>query len=279
MLEIRTAALEDMAVFLDWAADEGWNPGFDDAFPFHHADPDGFFIGYADARPVAAISVVCSGDNHAFLGFYICHPLYRGRGFGMALWQQGLRHAGSRTVGLDGVVAQQGNYAKSGFALAWNNVRYGGTLAAGPREESGIREVRAADLPALVAYDALHYGARRENFLLSWFSGASTRQSYISGSGGTVSGYCTVRRCRRGVKIGPLFAGSREVADALLSRAGQFAGGAEVFLDVPLVNAAAVTLAEERKLVPQFETARMYRGQAPSLPLNSIFGVTTFELG
>ncbi len=33
---------------------------------------------------------------------------------------------GARTVGLDGVVAQQENYKKSGFVLAHRNVRHGG---------------------------------------------------------------------------------------------------------------------------------------------------------
>jgi hypothetical protein len=32
-------------------------------------------------------------------------------------------------------------------------------------------------------------------------------------------------------------------------------------------------------MAPVFETARMYRGAAPELPLGNIFGITTFELG
>jgi hypothetical protein len=32
-------------------------------------------------------------------------------------------------------------------------------------------------------------------------------------------------------------------------------------------------------LAPSFETARMYRGPAPDLPLAQIFGIGTFELG
>jgi hypothetical protein len=32
-------------------------------------------------------------------------------------------------------------------------------------------------------------------------------------------------------------------------------------------------------MTPMFETARMYRGRAPDLPLDRIFGITTFELG
>ena len=31
--------------------------------------------------------------------------------------------------------------------------------------------------------------------------------------------------------------------------------------------------------MPVFETARMYRGGQPQLPLDRVFGVTSFELG
>ncbi len=41
----------------------------------------------------------------------------------------------ARTIGLDGGVAQQGNYRKSGFEFAYNNIRYGG-VAAGLRAPS-----------------------------------------------------------------------------------------------------------------------------------------------
>lgn len=38
-------------------------------------------------------------------------------------------------------------------------------------------------------------------------------------------------------------------------------------------------LATQQGLQPVFETARMYRGPSPSLALELIFGITTFELG
>jgi hypothetical protein len=38
-------------------------------------------------------------------------------------------------------------------------------------------------------------------------------------------------------------------------------------------------LAKRRGLSPVFETARMYRGAPPTLPLDRIFGTTTLELG
>jgi hypothetical protein len=57
------------------------------------------------------------------------------------------------------------------------------------------------------------------------------------------------------------------------------AGGGEIFLDVPAINRDAIALAEDLGLAPVFETARMYTGEIPPLRLESVFGVTTFELG
>ena len=56
-------------------------------------------------------------------------------------------------------------------------------------------------------------------------------------------------------------------------------GDGEIFLDVPGINRDAVALAQDRGLVPVFETARMYTGAIPPLRLERVFGVTTFELG
>jgi hypothetical protein len=57
------------------------------------------------------------------------------------------------------------------------------------------------------------------------------------------------------------------------------AGGSPVFLDLPEPNRAAVELATRYGLSPVFETARMYRGEDPGLPLAKTYGITTFELG
>ena len=38
------------------------------------------------------------------------------------------------------------------------------------------------------------------------------------------------------------------------------------------------TMTRARKMVPCFETARMYTGPFPALPLDSIYGITSFEV-
>src|SRR5262245_51008059 len=135
-LSIRTADLAGVETMLEWAATEGWNPGLDDARSFLAADPEGFLLGSLDGEPVGAISIVNYDEQCAFLGLYIVRPEWRGRGHGMSMWRAAIARAGSRTIGLDGVVDRQADYARSRFRPVRRNVRVsgpgGGTLPPGP---------------------------------------------------------------------------------------------------------------------------------------------------
>ncbi len=128
-LRIRPMRPDEISIAVDWAAAEGWNPGFADAACFAAVDPQGFFIGEVDGAP-AAVSCVNYNAGFAFLGFFIVRADLRGRGYGSRIWNAAMTHAGPRIVGLDGVVAQQQNYRKSGFEYAYANVRYGGSVVA-----------------------------------------------------------------------------------------------------------------------------------------------------
>ena len=123
---VRAMRPEEIELAADWAAREGWNPGLADPGCFATADPGGFLLGELGETPAAIISVINYDASFAFLGFYIVRPDRRGRGYGWRIWQAGIAHAASRTIGLDGVLAQQENYKKSGFVLAYRNVRFGG---------------------------------------------------------------------------------------------------------------------------------------------------------
>src|SRR5262249_27446480 len=137
-LHIRTMRSDEVSIAVDWAAAEGWNPGLADAACFATVDPQGFLIGVLDAAPAATISCVNYGAGFAFLGFYIVREDLRGRGYGRRMWNAAIAHAGARPIGLDGVVAQQRNYRKSGFRLAYSNVRYGGSVAAPHAPRAGV---------------------------------------------------------------------------------------------------------------------------------------------
>jgi GNAT superfamily N-acetyltransferase len=275
---IRAMTRADLDRAVEWAAAEGWNPGLDDAGCFYAADPAGFLMGFAGDEPVASISVVRYGDAFGFLGLYIVRPQWRGRGFGYRLWQAGMDHLKGRIVGLDGVVAQQANYARSGFALAHRNVRFGGAAQVDAPDDPRIRPVDAALVEAVFAYDRAFFPAPREIFLRCWLKD-DARKSLAVVEDGAVRAYGVIRACRSGFKIGPLFAEGEREADLLFRALAAQAGGAEIFLDLPEPNEAAIRLAARHNLSPVFETARMYRGEAPDLPLSRTYGISTFELG
>jgi hypothetical protein len=274
---IRTMRPDEIALAADWAAAEGWNPGLADAACFATVDPGGFLIGELDGAPAAIISCVNYDGRFAFLGFYIVRADLRGSGYGLRIWNAAIAHAGSCVIGLDGVVAQQENYKKSGFQLAYANIRYGGTVAA-PAAPPGIIALSDVPFAMVEASDATVFPAARPAFLRAWI-GAPGHIGCALLRDGRLAGWGVIRPCRQGRKVGPLVADSSATAEAVLSALLAQAGGGEIFLDVPGVNGEAVALAESLGLAPVFETARMYTGAIPKLALERVFGVTTFELG
>jgi hypothetical protein len=131
----------------------------------------------------------------------------------------------------------------------------------------------------ILAYDDQYFPVQRHVFTKSW-----VRQPGGIAIGavndGKLEGYGVLRQCHRGYKIGPLFAGDKDVADSMFcALSGHAPQGAPVFLDTPEQNSAALELAKRHNMHPVFETVRMYTKEDPGLPMGGIFGVTSFELG
>jgi ribosomal protein S18 acetylase RimI-like enzyme len=276
---IRRMAPGEVELALEWAAVEGWNPGLHDAQCFFAADPRGFFIGELNGAPVACLSAVAYGDALGFIGLYIVAPAFRGRGFGMRLWQAGMGYLGERNIGLDGVLAQQANYRRSGFRLAYRNIRFQGIGRERAVASAGI--VAASEVPfhRIVDYDCLLFSAARPGFLRLWLDQPGGIALVAPDAAGRVRGYGVLRACQSGHKIGPLFADDEHIADDLFTSLIAAVPGETVFLDVPEANPAAVALARRHGMSSVFETARMYTKTPPDVPLARVFGVTSFELG
>lgn len=278
---IKTMTRDHLKQAIAWAAAEGWNPGLYDADCFYTADPTGFLMGFLEGEPIASISVVKYGQQFGFLGFYIVRPEFRGHGYGLQIWQAGLRSLKDRTIGLDGVVEQQSNYLQSGFQLAHRNIRFEGIRANELSFEISepLVPLNQLSITDVIRYDRAFFPDDRQSFLRSWLAQPESNAFGLLEEE-QLRGYGLVRRCQQGYKIGPLFADTAEFAEAIfLALRSQVPPEQPFYLDVPETNAAAVSLAAKYGLKSRFETARMYTPQAPELPLNRIFGITSFELG
>ena len=278
--QIRAISQAELEIPISWAVREGWNPGLYDAEAFYAADPQGFLMGFLDEEPISSISAVAYDNIFGFLGFYIVKPEYRGRGYGYRLWEESLKHLPTQNVGLDGVVDQQANYKKSGFKLAYRNIRYEG-IGSEKQEasRSDIVSLSEISFSQLLAYDSQIFPTQRAPFLKKWIrQPESLAIGFIEDK--QLRGYGMVRKCQTGYKVGPLFADGKFEAITLFEHLRSFVGNNPIFLDVPEINEDAVEMAKEGyQMEPMFETARMYTKRAPKVPMEKVFGVTTFELG
>lgn len=276
---IKVATLQELELAIAWAAEEGWNPGLLDADCYYTVDRQGFLLGYLGDEPIASLSAVKYGQAFGFLGFYIVKPGFRGQGYGKTIWNSAIHYLAGCNIGLDGVVEQQANYQKMGFKLAFRNIRYRCQGDVGQANLAGIVDLVELPFAAVASYDRSFFPAPRTAFLKAWISQPGSVALGILKQG-ELAGMGVLRKCRQGYKMGPLYADSLDAAEALfLALRAKVLPDEPVYLDVPEVNRQAIEWVTRQGMQPEFETARMYSGPQPNLPLQKIFGITSFEIG
>lgn len=275
-IAVRRMNRKDLQLAVEWARNEGWNPGLHDVDPFYAADPNGFFIAEMGGEPVGTASAVAYDDSFGFLGFYIVKEELRHLGIGMKLCEALLEYMGDRVYGLDGVVAMLDKYVQQmGVAIAHYNARYEGV---GRPAEAVLADISSVSFEELERYDRRFFPARRTAFLQSWISRPGSLGRVVT-DGEHLVGYGVIRPCYRGFKIAPLFADTPAIADQLFCELSGLAVDQPLFLDIPVCNKSALALVDRHQMRKVFETARVYHGTAPELPLDKIYGITSFELG
>jgi len=289
-LAIRPLDLAQVETLIDWAREEGWSPGLKDGACFLAADPHGFFGAFAKDQLIGGIAAVRYGPRFGFIGLLIVHPEFRGGRAGPELAQAAIGHLGERIIGEDGVLAKEKHYHHIyGFETAHRQLRYlgkAGSLQSGPIAplEAATELVDARKLPAgvLNAFDGLYFPGPRAAFLRQWIH-AQGHQAIGCLQGHpvkTLVGYGVIRSTPLGHKIGPLFAKNQAIARAILAKLVEgLAPGDPVIWDIPAPNGLAVRLAKDAGMEVVFETARMYKNGAVSIRPETVYGITSFELG
>lgn len=277
-ITFRNLRPDEIQIPIEWARQEGWNPGVHDAACHYGVDPAGWFCADLDGEVIGVVVGTNYSPSFSFWGFYIIKPEYRNRGIGWNLYQHMSQHMGSRNFGMDGVYAMKDKYAANlGAIFAYRNIRWQG-IADG-KESPALIPAAKVPFGTLLAYDSAHFPVPRHSFLEKWIRQPEGTSLVRTGPDNTIQGYGVIRRCFQGHKIGPIFADTPEIADELLNGLMATVPGEIIFFDTPELNTAAVRMARDRKMTEVFGTARMYSKEIPPLPIQEIFGVTTFELG
>jgi len=263
---------------IELAAREGWNPGLYDGYNYYNVDPEGFFLAELNGGMAGCIWAVRYSINFGFIGGHVVLPPFRKQGIGEALFKKALEHLNGRLVGIDGLVSGEEFYNMYGFTSEYEIMRFGGIIIVEGEPDFKVTAANDVDLIVLAKYDERMFGILRPAFVKAWVEQPGAESAcYVEE--GRIRGFSVLRPCRKGYRLGPLFADSPQIARTLICHLACKTGGNPVFIDVPLINNEAVMLVHGLGMKPVLSRLRLYNHQGMKLPLNKIYGFTTLDIG
>ena len=158
-------------------AKEHWRPGFKDAECFLAIDPTADFVGELNGKPIGFVRITKYSDSFAFVGDYLGDKEYRGKGYGIKIFNAAVSSVKpSCSIGLFSVLHLEKMYERSGFRSQFYGARYVFHLPTAITCFSEISEktpveikcVDEVELEALFLYDSNVFGFERHAFLSKW---------------------------------------------------------------------------------------------------------------
>jgi len=284
-MEISQIREGGLVKLIEMAGREGWNPGIHDAQTFYKVYPEGF-VGVEEGNTFAGGgAIVRHSDRFGFMGLFIVAPEFRGRGVGRELWYARRnrlldRLAEGATIGMDGVSAMLGFYEKGGFVPQYLSSRFQGLSNVDhPGRDGRVMPILDSDFEALQELDLRCFPGERTAYLSAWLNQPGAHHLCFRQDRGGIPGFGSLRPCLVGWKVGPLFAETADIANALLTSLMAKVCGERVSIDVPSCNPDAERLCQAFGMERVFECTRMYYGPKPSYDPSLIYGLTSFELG
>lgn len=258
---IRPLGEADLDAACALSAAAGWNQTIADWRMFLR---DGRAWGIeADGVLAASAAVLPFGPEVAWVSMVLTLPDHRGRGYATALMAHALAAlaaSGQRAV-LDATPLGQPVYTKLGFAPLWSFRRW--RLEASGGAVQGVRPLRPADWPEILALDAAASGVPRER-LLRAIAARQPAAARVALAGGRIEGFALARDGRLAPQIGPVVARDGRSAQRLIAGAlAALPPGRGVVIDLADAQAELAAWLAGRGATPQRPFTRMALGTAP----------------
>lgn len=225
-----------------------WNQTARDWARFLEADPSGTMVAVRDGRVIGTAATIRYGEaagaaaRFGWIGMVLVDPEARGHGLGTALLSGAVDLLGDVPARLDATPAGYPIYLKRGFVEECRLRRMQGrpsaaavaavagrsssesegkaptstatSTAMSPDANLELRPMSAADLPAVIAWDARIFGAPRGEMLEWMFAGAPEYAS-VATRDGRIAGYTFGRHGFTFEHLGPIVAIDASLAAAL----------------------------------------------------------------
>jgi GNAT superfamily N-acetyltransferase len=224
-MHIRQLVRSDVAAFSTLARDSGLASAPLFIERYLSWQPDGYFGGVLEAAGGTTQLVASVGAQRygrvAFIGCMCVVQALQGRGLGRRILQHTLdacSSLGVETFLLEATDAGARLYSRMGFvAESTTTVLRRSEAACPPARDTPrrVRRSRGSDVDALVAFDAVRFGAPRRLVLTSWLAENAPRTFIAHDWRGRVAGYIVAGPAT----IGPWIADDMDSAEALLDAA------------------------------------------------------------
>ncbi|OXA51402.1 uncharacterized protein LOC110852488 [Folsomia candida] len=295
---IRDAVSSDVESYVKWGLDEGWNMSQD--VPTYFASyPKGWLIAQIGDVVVGKLYSTCYPSGMGHIGYVMVVKEWRGKGVGTALLRHVLdNHLAtcSLGVGLYSALENLPFYQTLGFQVEQKAFRMSRPTALDDAKLSQRKEcvdvaVQAmnpdTDLEKIAQFDAATSGAYRPGF---WAQFNEGRTNYVAvlvvESGGEILGLGAHRSLTNSTRVGPIYAKSAAIAEAvLLKLLSQVDGGGVVTLDTFSNNTEAVQMYEKHGFTITPDTYLLrhpsgnqtMQGHPSSLNSQTIFAITSLD--
>jgi ribosomal protein S18 acetylase RimI-like enzyme len=269
-MTIEPFCTDDIALFLELAAAEGWVA---EPWEFEFllaASPRGCFAARTESGETAGFVTSLRHLRSGWIGNLIVAPGYRGKGIGAALFRKVLEtllYSGVETAWLTASKSGMPLYQKSGFTRIDTVIRWSGSgrlLTAGHEAEAASDDAT----PLQDDLDSRGWGDRRAALV-----------AVTAGRGRVLqqeSGFVVVQPCGAARQLGPFSAPGYSTADALLKAAlDTIPLGTKVCLDAPASNRTALLLFNRYRMRISGSSELMYAGLKPAYLPEYIYGLAT----
>jgi GNAT superfamily N-acetyltransferase len=271
---------EDIPEGLRLCRASGWNQRDEDWRALLAANPGGFVVAVAEGRVVGTGGAVPYGTGLAWVCMILVDPESRSQGIGTEIMEKVLgRLGGVAVVGLDATPGGRPVYAKLGFRDVQPLARLETRARSAAPPPPSVRPTTAADVEAVLAWDAQVFGADR-GVLLRWARDQAPEYAWCAEDERGLAGYCFGRHGHNAEHVGPVVARSSRKAGELVAACLSAAAGRRVFIDAPRDRPEWSGVLAGLGFVEQRPFTRMYRGDglAPGRP-EQVFAVVGPEFG
>ncbi|EDV19955.1 hypothetical protein TrispH2_009743 [Trichoplax sp. H2] len=277
--KIVTASFADMEWIMKMRAIRGRNPGQNDAITYQLADPTGFYVGLLNGETIGCVSGM-KYENSIFWGNQMVLKEHRGKGYGKKLFQHVYNYVKDfKTSGYDTLTCDADIYAHLGFKAFHHTTRYVGIVDKLQTHCRNIVDAKKVPFEKLLEYDARHSPDRRKYFLAACLNVGTDRAFVYLDSNRDIQGFGAIRKAVDGYKIAPLYAQSMDIAERLIYGLTATFENCKVMIDIPTPNESAMKLIEKLQLQATLNTVRMYLNRPFTYDVNSVYAVSSLEIG